>query len=190
MYGLYFLFCVCNFSSKKCFCIILGGVCTGGCRTILEYYYVWSRSCNAPRSWKNYTPEIDAKWMPKLAVPYWKRSYSYSFFDSDFNDTRKTIPLCGVLRLWSCYPHYENRPFLPSLERKLVKLLYHHVCSVVPNLVRKRNKKSRQNICFCFFLATLWYWIDIGERFGARMMYFHTKWWAKEPQNPQNHRIG
>ena len=27
---------------------------------------------------------------PKLPVPYWKRSYSYSFFDSDFNDTRTT----------------------------------------------------------------------------------------------------
>ena len=35
-------------------------------------------------------------------------------------------------------------------------------------------------------LSTLWYW---GSDLEPGMIYFPTKWGAKEPQNPQNHRV-
>jgi len=36
------------------------------------------------------------------------------------------------------------------------------------------------------FFSTLWYW---GSYLEPRMMYFPTKWGAKEHQNSQNHRV-
>ena len=34
-----------------------------------------------------------------------------------------------------------------------------------------------------------WLPCDIGGAKEPGMMYFTTKWGAKEPQNPQNHRV-